>query len=588
MLFNPQRSQQQIEHIQALVERKNMTARGRMHALWAVARTGSQGVSHWLTQEEPEQCNHAALRAELMRLGVEFLHTERSKGHPAERSGAIEYVNFEREWVNSAIVLEHVPDPVRLQALLGLYSAESIARAVSSLSDSDPFLVAAALECLGRKGNSTELLELLAALDAHNDQARARIGLLLALRRAGEVQGLTAIPQFLDDLDPGVRRAAIQWVGEERLTQFGSHIEAAAGRPPVTRELFEAFLAAKDLLAGARSSPTDEPSGEEFIVKLVGDESQRTGLRTMALRSLRPDHPSLAADRLPRLLDRADTELRLELVRTLAARSDSASQDLLRGIAANTQVGTAVRAEAVLGLAHSAATSQATLRLLLAMIDADNPQLRREAMRSLRAGSERREIASAVQSWLQKAGGSASVDDTEQAQLLLRSHAAVNSAQDARSQATELESFAAAAVTPGDASAGARVFFHRNGPQCSSCHRVNGRGGAVGPDLSVIGRTRDRDKLVRSILEPSKDIAPQYATWLFSLHNGQLVSGIILQDDPHGVLIVGDVQGNPVEVSVADIETRKAIDKSIMPEDIGERMTHGEFRDLVAFLMELK
>jgi quinol-cytochrome oxidoreductase complex cytochrome b subunit len=38
--------------------------------------------------------------------------------------------------------------------------------------------------------------------------------------------------------------------------------------------------------------------------------------------------------------------------------------------------------------------------------------------------------------------------------------------------------------------------------QCSGCHRIHGSGGAVGPDLSFVGKTRDRDWLVRHFDNP--------------------------------------------------------------------------------------
>jgi putative heme-binding domain-containing protein len=117
---------------------------------------------------------------------------------------------------------------------------------------------------------------------------------------------------------------------------------------------------------------------------------------------------------------------------------------------------------------------------------------------------------------------------------------------------------------------------------------VNGRGGSVGPDLSTIGRTLDREKLVRSILEPSKDIAPQYATWLVATRDGRLLTGVILREDPRGTITLGDAQGKTVEIPVADIEDRRAQPQSIMPDTLIDQMTRQEFRDLVEFLSELK
>jgi putative heme-binding domain-containing protein len=353
----------------------------------------------------------------------------------------------------------------------------------------------------------------------------------------------------------------------------------------VTRDLFEAFLAAKDLLTEANRKPTDEPSGDEFIVRILGEESQPEPLRAIALRSLRPDHPALGTDRLRRMVEGGGAGLRLEAIRTLAARSDVASQDVLRTVATNARFDSAIRAEAVLGLAHSAATSADTAQLLSAMLDGTDAGLRREALRSLRAAVVRLEVTAAVRTWLKKSVGSADADEIEQAELLLRTQAEAISHG---GSAEVKERFAAAATGAGDTAEGQRVFFHPNGPQCFACHRVNGRGGAVGPDLSVIGRTLDREKIVRSILEPSKDIAPQFTPWAFALRDGRVVTGIILQDDPRGVITLGDTQGRTIEVNVSDIDERKAQDRSIMPDNIADRMTPGEFRDLVSYLMELK
>ena len=42
---------------------------------------------------------------------------------------------------------------------------------------------------------------------------------------------------------------------------------------------------------------------------------------------------------------------------------------------------------------------------------------------------------------------------------------------------------------------------------CDACHMINEEGGEVGPNLSKIGASRDRDYLRRAILDPNADIA---------------------------------------------------------------------------------
>ena len=51
----------------------------------------------------------------------------------------------------------------------------------------------------------------------------------------------------------------------------------------------------------------------------------------------------------------------------------------------------------------------------------------------------------------------------------------------------------------GDVESGRRVFFHQQGAGCWKCHTVDGRGGVIGPDLSLIARTMNRQKLARRV-----------------------------------------------------------------------------------------
>ena len=46
---------------------------------------------------------------------------------------------------------------------------------------------------------------------------------------------------------------------------------------------------------------------------------------------------------------------------------------------------------------------------------------------------------------------------------------------------------------------------------CGACHKVADQAGAVGPDLTKIGATRDREYLRRAILDPNADVAKGFA-----------------------------------------------------------------------------
>ena len=144
------------------------------------------------------------------------------------------------------------------------------------------------------------------------------------------------------------------------------------------------------------------------------------------------------------------------------------------------------------------------------------------------------------------------------------------------------------AADKGDAAAGERLFVHAKGPQCFVCHRVNGRGGFVGPDLSTIGNVLNRDKLVESILDPSREIAPMFVHWKLRTKSGDVVDGRILDEDPSptGEIVLIDAQGKQTKVKNVNIEEKQASKISIMPDKLAEKLTDDQ-RTVTADLVAL-
>src|SRR5262249_9481546 len=125
----------------------------------------------------------------------------------------------------------------------------------------------------------------------------------------------------------------------------------------------------------------------------------------------------------------------------------------------------------------------------------------------------------------------------------------------------------------GDDDAGERVFFHSKGPRCFACHRIDGRGEAVGPDLSHIGSAMKREKLIESILEPSKEIAPAFVTWLVTTRDGKQHTGVIVEEGAHSTLTLANAQGKLTVLKITEIEDRVAQPTSLMPADLHAQMT---------------
>src|SRR5262249_37288848 len=247
------------------------------------------------------------------------------------------------------------------------------------LGDSDPFIVSAALTALGRPGNTSMLAS--ALRPTGTDRRPPVLGLLLALRRSGDREADKLLAEMLLDEDPAIRRVAIQWIGEERLTLLAERLDAAGTRPPVTRELFEAWLAARELLDGKYDRTVSRDfAGEEYVAAILKDAKRPTQLRALALRMLRPDHPLFSKSLLTDLFETGDVELCNAIVRIWMLRSDIRSQVILRAIALDETKAMNLRALAVVGLGRFSDDKETREALERVMA---HPELRGDAERSL-------------------------------------------------------------------------------------------------------------------------------------------------------------------------------------------------------------
>jgi quinoprotein glucose dehydrogenase len=138
----------------------------------------------------------------------------------------------------------------------------------------------------------------------------------------------------------------------------------------------------------------------------------------------------------------------------------------------------------------------------------------------------------------------------------------------------------------GDASAGRDIFLNKTEVACLRCHKVQGQGGEVGPDLTGIGAKQTREYLLESMVDPSRQIAKGYETVVLALRNGTFVSGVLKAETPDEIRLITP-EAQILVVPKREVEDRKT-GKSAMPEDLVKHLTKSELRDLVEFLAGLK
>jgi putative heme-binding domain-containing protein len=139
----------------------------------------------------------------------------------------------------------------------------------------------------------------------------------------------------------------------------------------------------------------------------------------------------------------------------------------------------------------------------------------------------------------------------------------------------------------GDAARGKELFHKTAGVQCRSCHRIAGDGTELGPDLSQIGKKLDRAKLLESILDPSRNIEPQFVTWVVETTAGKVVTGLLVRKDETEI-IVKDAQNKQHRFAMSEVEGAHPQQKSLMPDLLLREMTAQQVADLLAYLASLK
>ena len=160
------------------------------------------------------------------------------------------------------------------------------------------------------------------------------------------------------------------------------------------------------------------------------------------------------------------------------------------------------------------------------------------------------------------------------------------SAEQAAKLVSYLRSTAKAKSTPlvaGDAVRGKAVYDSKGG--CASCHRVNGVGSRVGPDLTRVAQSRRTADLEKALLDPAADVQPQNRFYRVVLKDGTTVTGRLLGHDTFNVQMI-DMKEQLRSFVKADTREHGFIDTP-MP-SFRTRLSAQELADVVAYLNTLK
>jgi putative heme-binding domain-containing protein len=140
---------------------------------------------------------------------------------------------------------------------------------------------------------------------------------------------------------------------------------------------------------------------------------------------------------------------------------------------------------------------------------------------------------------------------------------------------------------PGDPIRGRTLFHDASGVACITCHRVQGSGAPIGPDLSGAGAQFDRRTLAESILYPNRAVREGYNLVVLELIDGDEVSGMVRAETSDAITLQ-PATGEPVAIPKDRIRNRRQTSQSLMPEGLEGGLSPEEFSDLVSYLESLR
>jgi putative heme-binding domain-containing protein len=135
---------------------------------------------------------------------------------------------------------------------------------------------------------------------------------------------------------------------------------------------------------------------------------------------------------------------------------------------------------------------------------------------------------------------------------------------------------------PGDPDRG-RVVFDR---ECLACHKLGDRGHAIGPNLAS-ARQKTAEEILVSILDPNREVSPEFFEYTVALEDGRTVAGIVAAETPSAVTLRGR-EGVEQTILRRNIVEIASVGTSLMPEGLEKIIMPREMADLITFLLQIQ
>ena len=130
----------------------------------------------------------------------------------------------------------------------------------------------------------------------------------------------------------------------------------------------------------------------------------------------------------------------------------------------------------------------------------------------------------------------------------------------------------------GDPGRGQSIFAQR----CATCHRLNGVGHSVGPDLGAV-TNKSAGYLLQEILDPNRALDARYVEYVATTKAGKSIRGLVAAETATSVTLRGP-DAKDETILRADIETLESTGRSLMPEGFEKDLSRQDLADVMAYV----
>jgi putative membrane-bound dehydrogenase-like protein len=439
-----------------------------------------------------------------------------------------------------------------------------------------------ALEKLGRPGIDA-ILSLAASGDKERDMA---VEAFLALRTKPAAD---ALPELLvrPDITTAQREALIRSYTNY---QFDPPLSLDPLADFLARRPNEPASVVKAAVETFAASGPNNPKAAEFVLGLLAKSDE--AMRLVAIKAIEDTRLVMAVPSLLLLLsDNSKTEAeRTAAVKALRVLGDRAAIGPIQKLLTGKHPAT-VKAEALrtLGALDINAARAAAEKLL----DQPDPTLLKEAVAVLAATkpgakliAERYVAKKLPRDFFPQVNQALTQFGEDPAFAKLRAEV-LRGGLLLSLEPGQIEKVRKLVVEKGNPKKGRDLFLNTKLLACATCHRLEGVGGSVGPDLTRVWDTMTVEKLLESMVEPSKEIKEGFQTYRLTTVGEAVHTGLKIKEVDKEV-ILRDANGRDIRVAKEDIESLSPTKLSLMPDNVVSQLSYDQFIDLLAFLKSRK